>query len=254
MVAHHARHDVDVAAAELLEGVEPRALETDGEPAGVSLVFGDVHLARAVADAGAERLGDGLLRAPEADYRLRRIRRIRRQLEFLRNKHARRELLGKVAGDGFDIYADARVRRRERDDELRRVRVGLARVVAPDLYVGVAPPRLVEVLQIPPDGLLRGDAPEQPLGATRRGARHVAELFALLRAEDDVGERLQPKLLVPLEDRIRDVGDERARDVGRGVSEHVGRDAAREKRVGRLEDKLAVLRGNALGELLPAGE
>ena len=40
MVAHHARHDVDVAATEFLEGIEPRALEPYDELPGVRLVFG----------------------------------------------------------------------------------------------------------------------------------------------------------------------------------------------------------------------
>ena len=67
-------------------------------------------------------------------------------------------------------------------------------------------------------------------------------------------ERLEPQLLVALEDLVGNVRYERARDLRRRVAEHVGRDAAREERVRRLVNELAVLRGNALGELLPAGE
>src|SRR5574344_256894 len=196
VVAQDLGRDGDVASLERLERVDPRALEADGELAGVGLVVRHDDLARTVTDAGAERLRDGLLGAPEADDRLGRVGGLRRELELVVREDGGGELLGEIARNGLDVDADAGVRRGERDHELRGVGdrdvdlrrevvppgaegVGLAGVVGPDLDVRIAPPRLVVVLQEAAHRLLRGDAAEQPLGPPRGGPGHRLELVAL---------------------------------------------------------------------------
>ena len=132
--------------------------------------------------------------------------------------------------------------------------VGLSAVVAPDLHIRRTPPSLVVLLQETPDGLLRGDAPEQPFRATARRTRKIKEVAPFGLVQNHMRQRLEPDLLVALEQFVGNIRDHRRGDARRRRTEKL--DRKRPRQIGRhgREQQLAVFIRHALGQFLVAAQ
>ena len=136
----------------------------------------------------------------------------------------------------------------------RADRMRLPLIVRPDLDVRRTPPRLIALLQEPPHGLLRDDAPKQPLRPTLHRPRHLAECTPFALPQHDVRHRLQPKRGVALEDRIGDVGDPRRRDGGGRLAQRLHRQRMGEVGFRRRQHQSAILHRHTFRQLLVAIE
>jgi hypothetical protein len=131
---------------------------------------------------------------------------------------------------------------------------GLAGVVCPDGDVGCGPMRLMVFLEVAADGLLGHGAAEEPFDAATGRALHLQPLFAFGGREENVGEGLQPNLLIGFENLEGHVGDD-GRGDGRGrIAEQLRRKVVREVFLGGAQDEAVVGGRDALAQLLPTLE
>ncbi len=102
------------------------------------------------------------------------------------------------------------------------------------------------------DRLLGHRPAEEPLNPARGRTLHLEPLLPLGRAQQHIGQTLQPKFLIVLENRDRDVHRHRRRDRRLGIADQLQRQRLGDELLGGLEDVLLILRRDTLAQLFPS--